>query len=447
MQESIALNMLIATSDDGFSLDEFVICLKEFAMKEGLPGVAAFILRLVDEYLQVLRMKVPKSNRSRCPHCGGQELAVKHVEPRQMTTSIGEVKFSWRRLICLSCRKTHVPLRDYLKLERWQSKTGELARVAVETFCEQSYRRGTAHFSTIGVNPVARSTGQRWIMETQSAQCDQKCEDVAAIMADATGYKRRPDTSAGMDNAGEVRVSIGLKRNGQWVPLGAHTQETWDQIAAQIGVCVGQDQHKPELAVVDGGRGMAEAFSKVANSVQRCEWHLVSQLRYALYDDKVKKPGQQEYLDKLAALLHVQVPTAEIETIKPEERAELEKKLIGLAGEMDELIGTLERNDHPQAAGYLRASQAHTFRWLAFWLKTGFRCPRTTSYLERLMREIGRRLKKIAFGWSEKGAAQMTRILIRKIVNPQEWEDYWKKALRLDGNVKILFRSVCPAAT
>ena len=75
-------------------------------------------------------------------------------------------------------------------------------------------------------------------------------------------------------------------------------------------------------------------------------------------------------------------------------------------------------------------------------MKTGFRCPRTTSYLERLMREIGRRLKKIAFGWSERGAAQMTRILIRKIVNPQQWEDYWKKVLRLDGHVQILFRSV-----
>ena len=446
MQKSIALNLLIATAEEGFSLDEFIIRLKEFAMKEGLPGIAAFFLRVLDELLNVRRTTAPKPERAACPHCGARDLEVKDIVPRQMTTTIGEVKFAWRRLVCASCKKTHIPLREFLGLARWQSKTSELERAAIEVFSEQSYARGAGHFAAIGVNRVAPMTGWRWVMATQSGACDQRHEDVEAILADATGYKRRPDASAGVDNAGEVRVSIGLTRKKQWIPLGAHTQEDWEQIAAQIKERVGKDERKPQMAVIDGGRGMAEAFSKVANSVQRCEWHLVSQLRYALYDDGVKKPAQQEHLDRLAALLHVQMPGADIEKITPEERAELEKKLFGLAGEFDALIATLEQNGHHQAAGYLRASQAHTFRWLAFWLKTGIRCPRTTSKLERLMREIGRRLKKIAFGWSEKGAAQMTRILIRKIVNPQEWEEHWKKVLRLDGHVKILFRSVCLSA-
>jgi len=445
MQESIALKLLIATAEDGFSLDEFVLRLKEFAMREGLPGLAAFYLCVVDELLQVRRMMAVGDARARCPHCGQGPLSVKHIERRQVTTSIGEVKFGWRRVICSACKKTHVPLRDFLRLDRWQSKSNELERVAVETFSEQTYRRGTQNFLKIGVLPVPRSTGHRWIMQTESGACDQKREDVAVVMADGTGFKRRPDAQTGVDNQGEVRVSIGLTRGGAWVALGAHTQESWEQIADAVGARVGQGDRKPDLAVIDGGRGMAEAFSRVANTVQRCEWHLVDQLRYALYDDGVKKPGQREYLDQLAAIVHVQVPGGEIETIQPEERAGLEKKLLGIAGEFDELISTLERGGHDHAATYLKSSQGHTFRWLAFWLKTGFRCPRTTSYLERLMREIGRRLKKMAFGWSEKGAAQMTRILIRKIVNAAEWDAYWKKVLRLDGNVTILFRSVSQA--
>jgi hypothetical protein len=445
MQQAIALNLLVATAEKGFSLDELVIRLKEVAMKEGLPGVVAFFLRVVDEALQVCRMKAPKSERAACPHCGSRQLSVKHIEPRRITTTVGEVKFGWRRLICSSCRKTHIPLRDFLGLELWQSKTNELERAAIEVFSEQSYARGADAFATIGVNPVAPMTGWRWVMETRSGDCDQKREDLDAVMADATGFKRKPDASAGVDNQGEVRVSIGLTRKKQWVALGAHTQASWEQIAEDIKQRAGPHQKRPAMAVVDGGRGMAEAFAKVADSVQRCEWHLVNQLRYALYDDRVKKPGQQEHLDKLSVMLQVQMPEADIEKITPEARAELEKKLLGIAGAFDELIATMEKAGHVQAAGYLRSSQAHTFRWLAFWLKTGIRCPRTTSKLERLMREIGRRLKKIAFGWSEKGAEQMTRILIRKIVNPEEWEDYWKKILRLDGNVKILFRSVCPA--
>ena len=307
----------------------------------------------------------------------------------------------------------------------------------MEMFSEQSYQRGTDHFLKIGVQPVPRSTGQRWVMQTRCGESGEKHGDVEVVMADATGYKRRPDAGAGLDNG---RCAHHHRLYTQWVvgSPGAHTQESWEQIAADIRQRVGQGEDKPQMAAIDGGRGMAEAFSTVANEIQRCEWHLVDQLRYALYEDGVKKPEQKAYLEKLAATLQVQMPADEIEKIDPAQRAELEKKLLGVAGEFDGLMATMERAGHPQAAGYLRASQSHTFRWLAFWLKTGFRCPRTTSHLERLMSEIGRRLKKIAFGWSEKGAAQMTRIIIRKIVNVQEWEDYWKKVLRLDGKVKNL---------
>ena len=62
--------------------------------------------------------------------------------------------------------------------------------------------------------------------------------------------------------------------------------------------------------------------------------------------------------------------------------------------------------------------------------------------VERMMREIGRRLKKIAFGWNEKGAAKMARIIIKRITSAGEWEKYWNEKLRLNGNVIIIFRGV-----
>jgi hypothetical protein len=62
--------------------------------------------------------------------------------------------------------------------------------------------------------------------------------------------------------------------------------------------------------------------------------------------------------------------------------------------------------------------------------------------IERMMREIGRRLKKIAFGWSEKGAAKMTRIIIKRITSANEWVDYWKKRLRIEDNVILIYKGV-----
>jgi hypothetical protein len=432
----------VTTAEAGFSLDEFIITLKAFATTEGLPQIAAFVLRMVDQVLGIQQTAGPQSARRPCPHCGGTQFMVKDAVPRRLRTSIGVVQFAWRRLQCLGCRKLVIPLRDFLRLRRWQSKTSELEKVVLEVFTEQSYRRGTDHFRQIGVIPVPHSTGQRWVLESAAGTLATPQPEVAVLMADGTGFPRRPEPQAGTDNQGEVRVTLGLTRQGHWVPLGATTTASWQQIATDVQARVGQGAQAPVMAVVDGERGLAEALAGVANQVQRCEWHLVDQLRYALYDDGLKKPAQQPWLHDVAALVKLQVPASELEPVAPAERAALEQKLFDSAEAFDRLIAALQTAGHTHAATYLRQAQRYTFRWLAFWLKTGFRCPRTTSYLERLMREIGRRLKKIAFGWSEKGAAQMTRLILRKIVNPDEWDAYWKKILRLDGHVNILFRSV-----
>ena len=57
------------------------------------------------------------------------------------------------------------------------------------------------------------------------------------------------------------------------------------------------------------------------------------------------------------------------------------------------------------------------------------------------MREVARRLKRIAFGWSPNGAAKMARIILKRFANPAQWQRYWRKRLRLDeNNVSLHFR-------
>jgi hypothetical protein len=82
------------------------------------------------------------------------------------------------------------------------------------------------------------------------------------------------------------------------------------------------------------------------------------------------------------------------------------------------------------------------FTYLGIWLELGIRCPRTTSLIERLMREIGRRLKKIAFGWSESGAAKMARMVIARILNPTGWREHWEGRQQIAGNAIIVLLGV-----
>lgn len=75
------------------------------------------------------------------------------------------------------------------------------------------------------------------------------------------------------------------------------------------------------------------------------------------------------------------------------------------------------------------------FSYVRRWLLTGIVGPRASSMIERMMRELARRLKRMAFGWSEKGAAQMARIIIKRFTSDGQWDKYWKKKLRIQGNV------------
>ena len=79
------------------------------------------------------------------------------------------------------------------------------------------------------------------------------------------------------------------------------------------------------------------------------------------------------------------------------------------------------------------------FSFLRTWLTTGLVSPRVSSMIDRMMREIGRRIKKIGHGWSLKGAAQMTRIIIKRITSADEWNQYWNNKLKITGKVKISF--------
>jgi hypothetical protein len=441
MQQLIAAELLAATSHEGFSLDELVLRLRECMTEEGLPAILRLILELVDESLALAHVTGRAQPRQPCS-CGHDRYELKDRQDRRLRTSVGTVVLRLRRLCCRACRKVFVPLRAFLGLDRWQSKTGELERIVVEVMSEQSYRRGSAHLDTIGEIPVPKSTAHRWVAQTPASHWDFPDPDPQALLADGTGFKRRPDPAAGLTNRGEVRGVVGLTKAGRWVGYGVWSQEKWEQIGQTLHGPGATPAVQSPMLVTDGEPGLAEALAGVANRAQRCRWHLVDQLKYSLYQDGVKAPGQREPTQALAGLLAIDVPAGEFEQVKPEEKAVLAEQIQQARRQVDDLIGRLRQKQYEKAAGYLEAARERMFRWLEFWLETGLVTPATTGYLERLMRELGRRLKKLGFGWTDAGAAQMARILLRRITDPEEWADYWKKRLRLDGKVQIHFRAV-----
>jgi hypothetical protein len=76
------------------------------------------------------------------------------------------------------------------------------------------------------------------------------------------------------------------------------------------------------------------------------------------------------------------------------------------------------------------------------WLKSGVIAPKTISLLERVFREVDRRLKRIAWGWCDKAVTNLSKIILVKQYSPSKWEEYWKHKLGIEGHFQINIASV-----
>ena len=131
-----------------------------------------------------------------------------------------------------------------------------------------------------------------------------------------------------------------------------------------------------------------------------------------------------------------------MDEISDQDKATLLERCDKVERELDKFIEDLDAKGYGVAASYVSNAKRHLFTYLGTWLELGIRCPRTTSLIERLMRQIGRRLKKIAFGWSESGAAKMARMVIARILNPNGWREHGEGRKKLAGNAIIVFQGV-----
>jgi hypothetical protein len=437
MQTTTALTFHTIMAEEQLSLDELVIQLRRVVHEEGIPGLVRIVLEVADESWAIRACK--QSQLPGPPCCDNAKWEIKDRVNRRLRTSGGVVQFSWRRLVCKACRKIVVPIRQWLRLERWQSKTNELERVVVETVAEQSYRRSTNHLETIGVIPVPKSTAHRWVAHSSCDQLDWPPEKLPTLMVDGTGFKRRPTPENNFSNQGDLRVAIALDAAGNAVPLGTWSNKHWEEITAELENKA-QGNKVAEQLSCDGEPGLADRLARLVNSVQRCHWHMVHDLDRQMWSDKAPLEDRRKEQKKLAGIIGIQLPKGDFEAVKPEDKQQLNERVDQANGQLTDLVRMLGQKGYHQAASYIAHAQQRLFNYVEFWMKTGVAAPRATSYLERLMREIGRRLKRIAFGWSEAGAAKMARIIIRRICGEDQWAEYWKAKLGITGKVIVQFR-------
>jgi hypothetical protein len=240
---------------------------------------------------------------------------------------------------------------------------------------------------------------------------------------------------------GELRAVIGITKGGCVEPLGCFTNTEWPEIEQKIKERIEEAKAYNIPFIYDGEPGLDDFLSDVAES-QRCTWHGPRGLYHALWEDGVKKKDSQPETDRIKQFIGIELPEGDFEILKEEDKGQVRSKYESSKSEIKELIKTFQDKGYKHGAAYLENLSERLFTNIEIWLKTGIIAPKTTSLLERVFREIGRRLKRIAWGWSDKAVTNLSKMIMIKQYSRDKWEQYWKDKLGITGSFHIGIQSV-----
>ncbi|UCF55760.1 MAG: hypothetical protein JSW15_06460 [Deltaproteobacteria bacterium] len=353
---------------------------------------------------------------------------------RCFSTAFGRLDLPLRVAECLNCGAFYSPLLSALKVGPYARKEMNFEHEVVEAVIDTNYRRlidgRSIDISLGGIHNIVVGSD---IDETFQGPVSVK--DLSGIAADATGVKQH------RGRKGELRAVIGITKAGRVEPLGSFANTSWPEIERSVKERIKEAEPYNIPFIYDGEPGLDDFLAEVAES-QRCTWHGARGLYHALWEDGLKKKQSQPEMDKIKQLIGVELPEGDFEILKEEDKQQVKARYQRSKSEMKELIKTFYEKGYTHGGSYLEKLSDTLFTNIELWLKTGVIAPKTISLLERVFREIGRRLKRIAWGWSDKAAANLSKMIMIRQYSRDKWEKYWKEKLGIKGYFDIQIQSV-----
>ena len=378
-----------------------------------------------------------KDNASkRCRGRKAQKIGYRQT-PRTIKTVFGTLHLPVRQMRCCICGKSFSPLLNALQLGAYARRESNVEHMVTEAVIDTNYRRliegRSIDISLGGVhNIVVGSDIDRVFNESVDTN------QLSGIMADGTGVKQEKGKK------GELRTVIGITHTGRVKPLGCFANTDWSSVEETVKKRLRQEEEGTQSKipfVYDGEPGLDGFLSDIARS-QRCTWHAPRGLYHALWEDGLKKKDSQPELDRVKQLIGIELPGEDFELLQESDKQAVHDRYTSSKAEINELIETFRAKGYTKGATYLENVSRQLFRHIEIWLQTGVIAPKTTSLLERVFREIGRRLKRIAWGWSDKAVTNLSKMIMVRQYARDKWEQYWKEKLGIKGCFQIQVTAV-----
>jgi len=449
MEQEIHITLRFNLAIGKVSLNEIVYKLKELRgplMVRILEHILMGYDDLISERLSQTKLYPSKARKGLGRHlrkgdpegrfCRGRKIRKRgyRKRPRRFSTVFGKLDIPLRVAECSRCGACYSPLLSALHIGHYARKEMNFEHEVIEAVIDTNYRRlidgRSIDISLGGIhNIVVGSDIDTTFQEPVSVK------DLSGIAADGTGVNQH------RGRKGELRSVIGITKAGRVEPLGSFTNTSWPEIETALRQRIKEAEPYNIPFLYDGEPGLDDFLAEVAAS-QRCTWHGPRGLYHALWEDGLKKKDSQPETDTITQLIGIELPEGDFELLKEEDKAQVQATYESSKAKIKELIQTFSEKGYTHGASYLENLAERLFTHVEIWLKTGVIAPKTISLLERVFREIGRRLKRIAWGWSDKAVTNISKMIMIRQYSREKWEQYWKEKLDIKGYFDVHIQSV-----
>ena len=354
---------------------------------------------------------------------------------RCIKTKYGMMRIPLQVVECLECGKQFCPLLDALKIEPYQRHEDVLEKSVIDAVIDTNYRRLIeGHALDVSLGTIHNLVAGSDIDELLKEELDM--DRYRAVLADGTKFKEQGG------KRGELRVLVGITASGALEPIGSWVDTTWEEIEREVKARIRVDPQQPPLFIYDGEPGLEDFLAGSVSGEQRCAWHAPRGLYHAMWEDGHGKKESRPHEDTIARLVAIEIPEGDYDRLDAEAIALVRETYEDAKKDLNDLIQVLDQKNCPNAVEYLKNLASGLFHQVEMWLATGIIAPKTTSRLERLFRELARRLKRIAWGWSDRVATKLSKMIMIKQYRPEIWKQFWLKKMGIQGHLTIWVQSV-----
>lgn len=422
MEIEIPFSVKVSLAEDKANINDIVKAIRQVLEEVGryllMQALKLWEEKIVAGFCTGLATVKHRRKGRRGRDCEGRRGWIRKGETgreRSFTTLLGEVKLRLREVKCRSCGARLRPLLGWLGLAPYQREEIGIKQKGIDLAVDLSYRRGARQMESLSGVRVSRTRLNSWVKGTE-IELDLSLEDwPKPIYADGTSYHRQDGTE------GQVKLVLVKGFSGRVDGVKLYVDRSWEEIGKEIKSCVGEERLRGCVLLSDGEEAIERNLLVEGMEHQRCQWHGWKDMGYMLWAEGMSKEEREIIVSRLRNLT-VTLPLEE--TVAEKDKEGIREKLKRVEASLEEMVVHLRSRGYLKAAWYLKRAGEKLFTYVELWLERGVQVRKTLDIMERTMREIARRTKRIGATWGDVGVLAVLKFLLKRYFDKEGYQRY-----------------------